>query len=173
MKQRRAKGGPSQGGVAPVTSARGRGGVPARAHAVSRINAGESNATGVNASGVSFVDYTREQVKEFLNMLTNNSQNNNNSNINNAQLDKMTGESVVSWIIDTSASRHVTGDASRLTDIVSIIASPVCLPDGSLVIATKEGRAPLSGKLTLENVLYVPTLNCNFISVSQLIDDPN
>ena len=35
------------------------------------------------------------------------------------------------------------------------------------------GTITLEGGLKLINVLYVPRLNCNLISVSQLIDDTN
>ena len=45
------------------------------------------------------------------------------------------------------------------------------LPNGERVIATKEGTVILDGGLRLENVLYVPKLNCNLISVSQMIDE--
>lgn len=48
---------------------------------------------------------------------------------------------------------------------------PVGLPNGQSVTATKEGTIKLAGGLKLENVLYVPCLNCNLISISQLIDE--
>ncbi|XP_056682860.1 uncharacterized protein [Spinacia oleracea] len=93
MKQRRAKAGSSTGGVVPVTAARSRGGIPARANAISTTNVGESNALGVTESGnvTTFADYTPEQVRTIINMLNSTSLNNKNSNNNNAQLDKMTG----------------------------------------------------------------------------------
>ena len=41
------------------------------------------------------------------------------------------------------------------------------------MLATKEGTSILDGGLKIENVLYVPGLNCNLISISQLIDETN
>ena len=76
-----------------------------------------------------------------------------------------------SWIIDTGASNHVTGNESYLFDVHNIAACPVGLPDGQKIIATKEGSVRLLEGLYLKNALYVPKLHCNLISVTQLIDD--
>ena len=46
----------------------------------------------------------------------------------------------LSWIIDTGASHHVTGDESSLLDTQSILPCPVVLPNGAQAVATKEGR---------------------------------
>ena len=48
---------------------------------------------------------------------------------------------------------------------------PVRLPNGNKAIATKEGTIKLDGNIILKNVLYVPDLNYNMISVSQIMDD--
>lgn len=86
--------------------------------------------------------------------------------------DRLHGEfSKTSWIIDTGASNHVTGNESHLFDIHDNVACPVGLPDGKKIVATKKGRVRLFENLYLKNVLYVPTLQCNLISVTQLIDD--
>ena len=45
------------------------------------------------------------------------------------------------------------------------------MPNGNKAIATKEGTIELNGNIILKNVLYVLGLNCNLISVSQIIDD--
>lgn len=100
------------------------------------------------------------QVKVLLNM------------IQNQSLDRTSGEySTLSWIIDTGASQHVTGDESCLKNIRPILGCPVGLPDRTHVMATMEGQVFLSGGLILNHVLYVPSLLCNLISVSHLIDD--
>ena len=44
-----------------------------------------------------------------------------------------------SWILDTGASHHVTGDPSWLFDVHPIIDCLVGLPNGSSVIATQAG----------------------------------
>ncbi|XP_074324410.1 uncharacterized protein LOC141661325 [Apium graveolens] len=79
--------------------------------------------------------------------------------------------SEISWIIDSGAYNHVTGDESYLFDIQNIVACPVGLPDGQKLIATKRGNVRLLEGLNLKNVFYVPKLHCNLIAVTQLIDD--
>ena len=86
--------------------------------------------------------------------------------------EKMTGKTEnVSWIIDTGASNHMTGSLEKLKDLRKISACPVGLPNGSHVLATEEGTIKLDNDLVLSNVLYVPGLACNLISVSQIIDE--
>nr|GMC53063.1 Retrovirus-related Pol polyprotein from transposon TNT 1-94 [Ipomoea batatas] len=75
------------------------------------------------------------------------------------------------WIIDTGASRHVTGDSTWMTNAKDIFHCHVGLPNGEIVVATQEGSVRLTDKITLNQVLYVPSLSCNLISVSQLNDD--
>jgi len=50
-------------------------------------------------------------------------------------------------------------------------AIPVELPNESETLAIKKGMVHLSSKLILNNVLFVPGLNCNSISIVQLVDD--
>ncbi|KAK9714575.1 hypothetical protein RND81_06G104700 [Saponaria officinalis] len=79
--------------------------------------------------------------------------------------------STLPWIIDTGCSHHVTGDLASLLNARNVTACPVGLPDGKTVFATKEGVICLTENITLHNVLFVPHLPCNLISVSQLVDD--
>nr|GMC52962.1 Retrovirus-related Pol polyprotein from transposon TNT 1-94 [Ipomoea batatas] len=74
-------------------------------------------------------------------------------------------------IIDTGASRHVTSDFTRMTNTKDIFHCPVGLSNGKIVGATQQGSVRLTNKITLNHVLYVPSLSCNLISVSQLNDD--
>ncbi|RVW97398.1 Retrovirus-related Pol polyprotein from transposon TNT 1-94 [Vitis vinifera] len=94
--------------------------------------------------------------------------------IGNAQVpdDRLNGKfDTKSWIIDTGATHHVTSDLSWLFDTIALFECPVGLPNGESVVATQSGSVRLSNNITLKNVLYVPKLNCNLLSVSQLIDD--
>ncbi|XP_057550589.1 uncharacterized protein LOC130828642 [Amaranthus tricolor] len=68
-----------------------------------------------------------------------------------------------SWIIDTGATHHVTGNKSWLFH-VHFITCPVDLPNGETVCATLEGSVRLSDTITLIHVLYVPNLCCNLLS---------
>ena len=92
-----------------------------------------------------------------------------NTKLSDDRLNGMFDNSV--WIIDTGASNHVTGCMARLCHISDIPGCPVGLPNGDSVIATKKGSVVLTNKITLKNVLFVPNLSCNLISVSQLNDD--
>nr|KYP33637.1 hypothetical protein KK1_045502 [Cajanus cajan] len=40
-------------------------------------------------------------------------------------------------------------------------------------MVNKEGTVTLDGGLKVENVLYVPTLSCNLLSISQLTNETN
>ncbi|KAK9045789.1 hypothetical protein V6N11_051697 [Hibiscus sabdariffa] len=52
-----------------------------------------------------------------------------------------------------------------------VVGCPVGLPNGNQIAATKEGIMVFDNKLTLNHVLYVPSLMCNLISLSQLLDE--
>ena len=93
--------------------------------------------------------------------------NNQKANAN----ERMTGKET--WIIDTGASNHMTGNLKLLQELKNVQGCPVGLPDGQKVVATKEGTTTLEGGLKINNVLYVPKLNCSLISVTQLIDETN
>ena len=72
------------------------------------------------------------------------------------------------WLIDSGASHHMTGTLSHLFNITAVPPLPVSLPDGVHASATKQGSVRLSSSLTLDNVLYVPNIKCNLISVGKL-----
>lgn len=76
-----------------------------------------------------------------------------------------------SWLLDTGASNHVTGNLALLSHVTNISPCPIGLPDGRQSSSTKQGQVQLSRHLVLNNVLYEPGLNCNLISVTHLIDD--
>ena len=75
-----------------------------------------------------------------------------------------------SWIIDTGATHHVTGEKYWLFDEKQINC-PVGLPDGDTVFASLTGSVRLYDTITVRDVLYVPNLSCNLLSVTQLNDD--
>ncbi|XP_074297693.1 uncharacterized protein LOC141628447 [Silene latifolia] len=73
------------------------------------------------------------------------------------------------WIIDTGASHHVTGDVTWLSDSRSISPRPITLPNGHSVLSKLTGTVWLNNSLQHTNVLYVPSITCNLLSVSQLV----
>lgn len=72
-------------------------------------------------------------------------------------------------ILNTGASHHMTGDVSVLTQLKEIVPCHVSFADGSQVATTQCGSLPLSKKLVLKNVLFVPNLNCTLLSVAKLL----
>nr|GMC49515.1 Retrovirus-related Pol polyprotein from transposon TNT 1-94 [Ipomoea batatas]GME11532.1 Retrovirus-related Pol polyprotein from transposon TNT 1-94 [Ipomoea batatas] len=67
----------------------------------------------------------------------------------------------------------MTGNANSFHNVRNMTRCPVGLPDGRSTVATKKGLVNLYERLKMHNVLYVPELNCNLISMSRLIDDSN
>ncbi|KAH7528615.1 hypothetical protein FEM48_Zijuj05G0090700 [Ziziphus jujuba var. spinosa] len=62
--------------------------------------------------------------------------------IGNAQVpdDRLNGKfDTKSWIIDTGATHHVTGDLSWLFDTMALFECPLGLPNGESVVATQSG----------------------------------
>ncbi|XP_013622886.1 PREDICTED: uncharacterized protein LOC106328890 [Brassica oleracea var. oleracea] len=84
--------------------------------------------------------------------------------------DKLNGKIQIGEVIlDTGASHHMTGDVRLLTDLRKMVGCPVHFADGSQVQATQSGMLKLSDKIVLENVLFVPNLNCTLMSVAKLL----
>ncbi|PNX93517.1 retrovirus-related Pol polyprotein from transposon TNT 1-94 [Trifolium pratense] len=96
------------------------------------------------------------------------------NNVKLGSIEKLNGKcSFLPWIIDTGASHHMTGQLECLTNIRNIFECSIGLPNGEETVATKEGNVVLNERLQLKNVLYVPSLQCNLISVSQLLKNSN
>ena len=88
--------------------------------------------------------------------------------------ERLTGkQNIFPWIIDTEASHHMTGTYECLNDLHDIMSCSVGLPNGVETKALKKGTMTLGEKLKLRHVLFVPKLQCNLISMLQLLDDSN
>lgn len=88
--------------------------------------------------------------------------------------EKSTGKcSTTQWIIDSGASHHMRGCLDCPSDVQIIIDCPVGLPNGKQAAATNKGTMMFNNKLALHHVLYVPSLTCNLISLSQLLNESN
>lgn len=72
------------------------------------------------------------------------------------------------WILDSGASHHVCNNINKLKNVRNAGANEVVvIPDGTCLKVEKIGDVEISKSLKLENVLYVPDLKCNLISVKK------
>ena len=65
-------------------------------------------------------------------------------------------------------SHHVIGNRDLLVHTRDINHFPIGLPDGKIIISTIQDEVQLFTNIVLHNVYYVPSSNCNLISISQL-----
>ncbi|CAM8883292.1 unnamed protein product [Rhodiola kirilowii] len=76
------------------------------------------------------------------------------------------------WVIDSGATDHITPHAHLLTDLVSLqVPYSVIMPDGSRVMVSHTGSCLLSDGIKLSNVLLVPNIRYNLMSVAKLVED--
>ena len=83
--------------------------------------------------------------------------------------DRLSGETP--WMFDSGAFFHMTGNPRALQRAEKIVPISIGLPNGAMTVATHHGSVTLGYKLTLNNVLYVPTLQFNLISIAKLCKD--
>ena len=73
------------------------------------------------------------------------------------------------WVIDSSATNHMTSTSSLLSDLEHSSNLPnVTLADGSAIIVYGLGTANLSPNLSLSSILYIPDFSFNLLSISKL-----
>ncbi|KAH9648171.1 hypothetical protein KPL70_025486 [Citrus sinensis] len=89
---------------------------------------------------------TDDQWATMVNML--------NSQHKDVSKEKLSGK----WILDTGASRHMTGSRELMTDLQNIGPSPIGLPNGTCSHAQCEGTVEFGNNLRLNHVLYDRTM---------------
>ena len=73
------------------------------------------------------------------------------------------------WVIDSGASAHMTGTSSLLSCIHSLSHSEtITIADCHSCSVTGKGIAQPTSSIPLSNVLYVPNLDVNLVSISAL-----
>lgn len=91
---------------------------------------------------------------------------------NTSSGEKLTGMNLDNeWLLDSGASYHMTGNKGVLTEMVQIAPLDMVLPNGERSKATHVGSVALSTSINLINVLLVPRLKCNLISLAKLINN--
>ncbi|CAH9096266.1 unnamed protein product [Cuscuta epithymum] len=138
----------------------GRSKLLAKTHAaVAESNFPQESAAENKSAGTPLPGFSLEQWKALI------------SAFPRSSLSRMAGNSGNgTWILDTGATNHICGDLNLLSQIQNIAPCSVGLPDGKTVLATKEGCVKFSNGLCLQNVLFVPQMQCHLISVTQLND---
>ncbi|KAK3003051.1 hypothetical protein RJ639_019816 [Escallonia herrerae] len=162
-------------GIAPPGKGRGRGrGSPAvgslsgplQATAATTQNNSPSLSQAQAAATSALPGLTPEQMQRLITFLESSP----------SGTDSLVGKSLPTkhtWLIDSGASHHMTGNLNFFSSIWDIPPSLVGIPDGLQTNAIKAGSVSLADDITLHHVLYVPNLAVNLISVSCLASDTN
>jgi hypothetical protein len=77
------------------------------------------------------------------------------------------------WLIDSGCTNHMTYDRNLFKKLNKSTVSKVRIADGKLIAVEGSGMITIKSHFGLElisNVLYVPELNQNLLSVSQLLE---
>jgi len=77
--------------------------------------------------------------------------------------------SLESWVLDSGASDHISGNPYLLSNITDSKSMPsITLANGTTTVAKAIGRAHPLPSLPLDSVLYIPKCPFNLVSVSKL-----
>ena len=79
------------------------------------------------------------------------------------------------WIIDSGATDHICNTINMFTNVKEVDSNlhEVTIPDGSKLKVTKIGDVHFNDRVTLRNVLFLPSIRFNLISVHKLCSDNN
>ena len=76
--------------------------------------------------------------------------------------------SIHSWIIDSRATDHMTNCSKMFSSYSPCVGNKkVKLVDGSLSAIAGMGTIKLTSLITLYDVLHVPNLSCNLLSINK------
>ena len=75
----------------------------------------------------------------------------------------------VSWIFDSGATDHMTGCSKLFSSYTPCARNKkIKIADGSFSAIAETGTIHISSLLILKNILHVPNLSCNLLSISKL-----
>jgi transposase InsO family protein len=77
------------------------------------------------------------------------------------------------WVLDSGANDHMTGESSLFSSPLIPITQSVCLADNSTSHISHKGDVFLSSDILLSSVLHVPNFAFNLLSVSRLAKSLN
>ena len=142
-----------------------RGGRPVgggqRGEAVNSVTTNAVAAPDASTNASPVPGFTAKQVQRILSLIDD----------QKVGYEKLAGN--IEWLYDTGASCHMTGVFEVLKNVKKINTIIMVLPDGSKAKANKVGCVQLGPNIFLKEVLFVPKLKCNLISIWQLNKDSN
>ncbi|XP_073016671.1 uncharacterized protein [Primulina eburnea] len=134
-----------------------------------------SQETPINSGQLPF---TQDQIDQLVRLLRTSNPTPSSSNCSVAQNGKpatvslMCSKPKCTWVIDSGATDHMTGSSSFFSSYKPCAGNRrVRIADGSFNSIARIGDIKLSLTITLSNVLHVPKLSCNLISISKLTQD--
>ena len=71
------------------------------------------------------------------------------------------------WIIDSGASHHMASSKESFSSLHAYSGPPILMGDNSTVAATRQGRVQFEAG-SFENVLHIPRLSVNLLSMYQM-----
>ncbi|KAG6503226.1 hypothetical protein ZIOFF_031949 [Zingiber officinale] len=78
------------------------------------------------------------------------------------------------WILDSGATDHMTGISQYFSSYTPSAGNQkIKIAYGSFATVAGKGLVPISQSITLKDVLHVPTLSCNLLSISKFTHDHN
>ena len=78
------------------------------------------------------------------------------------------------WIIDSGATDHMTSHSNFFSNYTILSGRPkVKVANGTFSSIIGQGIDSITSSLTLQNVLHIPNLSCNLLSVSKITKDLN
>ncbi|RVW71832.1 hypothetical protein CK203_059209 [Vitis vinifera] len=84
-----------------------------------------------------------------------------------------TSSSPETWLIDSGYTNHMTYDQGLFKELEKTITSKVRIGNGAYLVVKGKGTVAIEGHTGLKlisNVLYVPEINQNLLSVGQLLE---
>ncbi|KAM7509193.1 hypothetical protein LguiA_019646 [Lonicera macranthoides] len=139
-----------------------------------------SNADSVQPSSSEPLQFTKEQLEHLCKMVQAHSLGNSDSSCSIAQSGNKFTATIAcikfhsNWILDSGATDHMTGISEFFSsDTLCAGNQKVKIANGSFAAVAGKGTIIVSPSLTLKDVLHVPNLSYNLISVSKLALDLN
>jgi len=77
------------------------------------------------------------------------------------------------WMLDSEASTYMTGDPLLFSHIQTVSRVAIDLPNMAQTLSTKQGLVALQDGTKINNVLLVPKLSCDLISIARITKDLN